>query len=307
MNSYVAVCPRLPGNELAAAECENLTGGKPALDGIAACQSITEIPRAAYIQKGMRLIAEASTLDELVHAISTREFEAEDFCIEHVNLSKNNSIFWPSAVVDIAKAIKGFPNLNHPRHHFFLLIRQSGLLFGEILARSDQSYKPHRHKPYHLSSSLPAQMARALVNLLPLGVSSLLDPCCGTGSVLLEAHAIGVAQLYGSDWNPPMVGMARKNMAHFGYPAEIVQMDARQCQQSVDAIVTDLPYGRFAPMDEDNLRGILQTCARLAPVAVYVAGADISPWLYQAGYTKVELFQVRKRRDFSRFVHRASQ
>jgi len=302
--SYLAVCPRLPGNDLAAAECEALTGGKPAEDGIAVCASIAAVPRAAYIQRGARLMAQADTLDELVSAIAGQQFPADDFRIEHLRLAKDRPLSWPAAVVALANAIHAMPNLEQPRHRFILLTRQNGLMFAEIETEADRSYEKHRHKPYHLSSSLPAQIARALVNLLPPTASTILDPCCGTGSVLLEVQALGL-QAFGSDWNPRMVGMARKNLAHFGYPSEVKRLDARQQRQTVDAIVTDLPYGRFTSMKEDNLRGILQHCAELAPVAVYVAGWDISQWLFQAGYASIEVLRVPKRKDFSRYVHRA--
>ncbi len=301
---YLAVCPRLPGNDLAAAECKALTGGKPAEDGIAVCDSIAAIPRAAYIQRGVRLLAQADTLDELVSAIAGQQFPADDFRIEHLRLSKDRPLAWPAAVVPLANAIHAMPNLEQPRHRFILLIRQDGLLFGEIETEADRSYEKHRHKPYHLSSSLPAQIARALVNLLPASATAILDPCCGTGSVLLEARALGL-QTFGSDWNPRMVAMARKNLAYFGYPPNVERLDARQQRQAVDAIVTDLPYGRFTSMKEDNVRGILHHCAQLAPLAVYVAGWDISQWLYQSGYASVEVLRVPKRQDFSRYVHRA--
>jgi len=302
--AYLAVCPRLPGNELAAAECENLTGAKPAADGIALCAGIAAVPRAAYIHSGVRLIAQANTLDELVAIIAGQDFPADDFRIEHLRLSKALSVDWPTAVVALANAIHAMPDLAHPRHRFLLVIRQDKLVFGEIENEADHSYEKHRHKPCHLSSSLPAQLARALLNLLPPSTATLLDPCCGTGSVLLEAQAVGL-QAFGSDWNPVMVSMSRKNLAHFGYPVAVKRLDARRQRQAADAVVTDLPYGRFSSMDADNLRGILQHCAKLAPVGVYVAGTDISPWLYQAGYAAVEVFRVLKRQDFSRFVHRA--
>jgi hypothetical protein len=44
---------------------------------------------------------------------------------------------------------------------------------------------------------------------------------------------------------------------------------------------------------------------RLAPLAVFVTAADISPWLQEAGYGKIEVLRVRKGLGFTRYVHRA--
>ena len=304
MTLYLAVCTRISGNELVTAECESLTGGRPAADGVARCQTIAHVSRAAYVQTGLRLIAEEHTLPSLIEAVASQEFDATDFCIAELRLSRANPVRWREAVVGIANAIQAFPNLDFPKHRFLLVIRQDSLCFGEVLAEADHSYQQHSSKPYHLSSSLPARLARGLVNLVTPPAGSILDPCCGTGSVILEACALGL-QAEGSDWNPRMVGMARKNLAHFGYPARVTRTDARQGTRPADAVVTDLPYGHFSPLDEGNVRAILQNCARLAPLGVFVAGADISAWLRQAGYIKVEVFRVQKRDTFSRYVHRA--
>jgi predicted RNA methylase len=302
--TYLAVCARLEGNQLVAAECEALTGGLPDENGIARGVDVSKIPQAAYIHSGLRLIAEAETLDELVRSVAQQEFAADGFRIEHLRLSRVRAFSWRHAVLALAAAIPYRPNLDEPQHRFLLITRAQRVQFAEYLIETEHSYQKHDAKPHHLSISLPARLSRALVNLLPGSARSILDPCCGTGSILLEAQSLGLA-VQGGDVNPHMAGMARKNLAHFGYSGTVLLEDARQCTATADAVITDLPYGRYNAMDEDSVRAIVANCARLAPMGIYVAGTDITDWLVEAGYVAVDVYRVQKWERFTRFVHHA--
>ena len=56
----------MPNNALIAAECANLTGGVLDSDGFARCKTVEHIPQAAYIRTGLRVLAQGSTLDEVL-------------------------------------------------------------------------------------------------------------------------------------------------------------------------------------------------------------------------------------------------
>jgi tRNA G10 N-methylase Trm11 len=306
MNELLATCIREPGNELISAECENLTGGKPDKDGVALCRTLEHVHKAAYVRAGIQCLAggRGETLDRLVKEIAEMTFGAQDFRIEFLRLSERIQVRQYEAIIAVANAIDASPNLDAPRHRFLLAVQDDGLWFGEILTEADGSYVRHTAKPYRTSSSLPSRLSRALVNLVVPPARTILDLCCGTGSILFEAQAIGVTA-YGADWNPRMVGMSRKNLAHFGYAANVELADAREWNRTADALVTDLPYGRRLAMDSQVVRGILAHATCLAPVAVYVAGSDISDWLREAGYGDIEVFHVSKGARFTRYIHRA--
>ncbi len=304
MTDLLAVCVRESRNELVPVECENLTGGRPDADGLAPCRTLEYISRAAYVRAGVRVIAHAQSLDALTGEIAQEQFEAQDFRIELVRFTEEVEADHKKTIVAVANAIRAFPNLEHPRHRFMLAIAESGFWFGEIEAEADHSYTRHDDKPWRTSSSLPSRLSRALVNLVAPPAQSILDPLCGTGSILLEAKSIGLAAC-GNDWNPRMVGMTRKNLASFGYTANVTLGDALSYNSPAEAVVTDLPYGKFLHKDEKKLRPILEHCARLAPIGVFAAGEDITEWLEGAGYREVEVYQIQHRSGFSRYIHRA--
>ncbi|MFN2150893.1 MAG: TRM11 family SAM-dependent methyltransferase [Anaerolineales bacterium] len=299
-----AICTRMPNNALVAAECASLTGGVPDIDGFAFCQRVEHIPQSAYVRMGLRILASSPTLDDLIEVVAQTDFSADEFRIEFCSLSPENRIHPRQSILALANAIPFYPNLNHPKHRFLLVERQENLWLGEILSECEHSYQIHATKPYNISSSLSSRISRALVNLVIPQAHSLLDPCCGTGSILLEAQALGI-QAYGGDLNKRMVGMTRKNLAHFDYAAKVEQADARTCQQKADALVTNLPYGRFLDANETVIRAILENGRKLAPVAIYVTEYDLTDWLVAAGYRNVAIYPVAKHDNFVRYVHLA--
>ena len=299
-----AICVRNPNNALIAAECASLAGGEPQQDGFAFCQQVAWIPQSAYLRTGLQLLAQGSTLDELLIAVEQADFVADGFRIDFLSLSGQNRLRPRRSIVALADVIPFYPNLVDPQHRFLLIERQHELWFGEVLSECQYSFQQHAAKPYRTSTSLSSQLARALVNLVVPQARSLLDPCCGTGSILLEAHLLGL-HTYGADQNRRTAWMARQNLAHFGYDAVVDHIEIQGCKRSADALVTDLPYGRLLKADERAIRSILEHGRNLAPLAVYVAGHNITEWLAAAGYDQIEVFTVNKHDRVVRYVHRA--
>jgi predicted RNA methylase len=301
---FAAICVRNPNNGLIAAECVSLTGGEPQQDGFALCQRVDLIPQSAYLRTGLRLLAHGPTLDDLLLAVEQADFAADGFRIDFLSLSRENRLRPRRSIVALADVIPYYPDLANPTHRFLLVERDQSLWFGEILSECQYSFQQHAAKPYRTSTSLSSQLSRALVNLVLPQASSLVDPCCGTGSILLEAHLLGL-HTYGADQNRRTAWMARQNLSHFGYDVVVDHVEIRDCKQKADALVTDLPYGRLLKADESAIRSILEHGRKLAQLAVYVAGHDIRGWLTAAGYNEIEVFTVNKHDRVVRYVHRA--
>jgi len=97
------------------------------------------------------------------------------------------------------------------------------------------------------SGMLPPKLSRMMVNLAgvePTG-ASLLDPFCGSGTVLMEAGLLGFERLAGNDIEAKAVADTKKNLVWSGQEAEIVQGDASNIADRLpgpfDAVVTE-PY-----------------------------------------------------------------
>ncbi len=184
--SFAALCARIDRHGLIAAECRSLTGGVPDGDGVAMCDSVDLVARAAYVQKGLRIIARARSLDDLVAEVEDTAFDADGFQIDVHDPSDRLGMRVQEVAIRLADVIPFGPNLKNPEHRFVVTVAADELLFGEVLSETDASYRRHNAKPWTTSSSLEGRFARALVNLVP-DARSILDPCCGAGAIVLEA------------------------------------------------------------------------------------------------------------------------
>lgn len=275
---------------------------------MATCARVDRIARAAYVQHGMRSIATAVSLEELTAAIESSDLDADRFRVDvHDPARLSVELTGRSAseiTLIVADVIPFGPDLEDPEHRFIVSVEPDAVRFGEVVSVADRSYRRHDDKPWTTSSSLDSRFARALINLAP-DARSIVDPCCGSGSIVLEAASLGLVAT-GVDWKPAMAGMTTENIAHFGYSADIRRADSRAEVAHADAVVTDLPYGHAIESDERTIRTILERAVEAAPIGVYVANDDITPWLVEAGYLDVEVAAVAKRPGFTRHVHLAS-
>jgi predicted RNA methylase len=298
----IVTCSRDARNELITIECEALTGGRPDVRGIARGR-VDRVHQGAFVKLGVQLLAQAPGLEQLVSRVADLALQQDEFRIEWLATGGYEGSRW-DATIAIADQIDGNPNLVDPGHRYLLLAGAGEMSFGRVAAQASRDYRKHDGKPCHTPSSLPAQLARCLVNLVAHHAQTIADPCCGTGSILLEAASLGLSA-QGGDLNPRMVAMSRQNVDAFGYQTRIDCVDARTWKATADAVVTDLPYGRGLEVAERSLREIISQALEMAPMAIFVAGEDVSQWLSGSGYSHVETYRLLKSRGFSRYIHRA--
>lgn len=99
----------------------------------------------------------------------------------------------------------------------------------------------------HLPGALKPSVAAALVMLAQITcTSTVLDPCCGSGTILIEAALQG-ASASGGDSNPTAVTAAQANVMAAGVTVPIFHWDATflpLADASIDQVITNLPWGR---------------------------------------------------------------
>jgi len=139
-------------------------------------------------------------------------------------------------------------NLKTPQTAFIGILTEDRFVFGarlaEIQAKPFVERRP-RKKPFFHPSAMQAKLARCMINLAqPKAGETVLDPFCGTGTMLIEAKLIGCHAL-GLDIQRRMAKGTMRNMDHFNVkPEGIIIADAKNPPLTkVDCVVTDPPYG----------------------------------------------------------------
>lgn len=165
-------------------------------------------------------------------------------------------------------------------------------------------------RPHPYSAALPPALARLALNLaLAHGATSIVDPCCGSGTILFAAACAGVPAL-GLELHPLVAAHAKENLdwaasrldASFLAPA-VFQHDSSSLlplPAALDAgcsIISNLPFGRMACVGgaaaasgashDERATLLLSRLRPLAATHIYFAEASVTSRLLAVGYANV--------------------
>ena len=193
-------------------------------------------------------------------------------------------------------------------------------LIGWLAVESRRDYGERRptDRPFVQPGSMAPLDARALVNIAGADPgTTVVDPMCGTGGLLLEASLVG-SDVLGIDAQWKMARGSRQNLAALGETAgeafdgdiSVLRGDATALplvDDVADAVVFDAPYGRQSKIARHELSdlvgGALQEARRIAPRAVVVADRSWDDAAQKAGWTVEQRFERRVHGSLVRHVH----
>jgi tRNA (guanine10-N2)-dimethyltransferase len=198
---------------------------------------------------------------------------------------------------------KGFrANLREPDVSFRLIMTDRAVL-GILVSSVDRSAYEHRSpqkKPFFYPGVLMPRVARALVNISAVKPGEILfDPFCGTAGVLVEAGLLSV-HVIGLEIRRKISHGAKMNLDMFDADYSLLVGDACRIplkDSSVDAIVTDPPYGRSAAIRAESLYHLysgsffeMYRVLKKGKIAVVVSEVPVLEFADDAGFTVVDVF-----------------
>jgi len=159
--------------------------------------------------------------------------------------------------------------LEKPDNEIRALLTNNKVYVGLNITEIDRTQFEQRkvqHRPFFSPISLHPKLARALVNLSGIGKNEiLLDPFCGTGGFLIEAGLIG-AKVIGSDIERKMIDGGEKTLEFYKIKESDLFCsdigDINNHVSEVDAVVTDLPYGKSTTTKGEDIRELYERAFR---------------------------------------------
>ncbi len=284
---YRVVSP--PGHdELARLEFEALTGERApahppwneredASDhpGLLWARAGVDVGRAAYVAECCRLLARGTTLDEMLAAAADLQLRMERFRV-HARKRRGTKVSSSQQIERaVANTIIGRPDLSRPAVELIAQVHEREWLLSELVSRTTNGWLGHEQRPHQYSSALPPRIARAMVNLVAVPGDRLIDPCCGSGTALVEASSMGI-EPFGWEINRTIVEQAAANICHHQQAAWLVVGDGRTARGSWNGAVLDLPYGISSERCDDVARGLVEHALEVARLVAVVTVDDLS-------------------------------
>lgn len=213
--------------------------------------------QAVNIRSELQTLSDRPTFSVSANFVGRRNYNADEI---------------KRAVANGIEAISGWRYTEDDRQsesNIRLFIEHESALVGMRLA-SAPLYK-RAYKQEHIPGSLKPSVAASLLFLAQLSPHQMaLDPCCGAGTILVEAAAMGALAI-GGDQDETAITAARSNAETAGVTIDVQRWDARALplnNASVDHIVTNLPWGRQVEVDSALADFYRATCAEMERVLV---------------------------------------
>ena len=253
--------------------------------------------KSPFIKSKIKIIYSDEFLDRMVRKIKEDNLSYDDFKVSYVKSEQGDVQYEDrlEATRKIGFVVNGYPDMHKPRNPLAVTKINGLWIFGEY-ERNDFKWQKHNDKPYSYSNALGLRMARALVNIAMKDneEGTLIDPCCGVGTVVIEALDLGI-KVKGCEISKQIAYNARENVEFLGYLRDtIVCYDMHKIKDKYDSAIIDIPYGLFSPGTLEEQKAIIHTARNICEKMVIVTFEDMEKFIVEAGFSVIDKCVVPK-------------
>lgn len=256
--------------------------------------------RSPFIKGRISMMYKGGSLQDLLLQVKALQLNGATFKVIYVkngDLAKSEKEGYEKRRTierEIGLHVNGQADFHHPDRLFGVMNVNGEWIFGEYV-KSESVWFQHQKKPNGYSTALNTRVARAVVNIAvpnPCGIKAI-DPCCGIGTVLVEALSMGI-DIVGSDRNQLILPGARENIEHFGLYGEVNLADIRDITNHYDVAIIDLPYNLCSVITPEEQLELLQSARRFARKIVVVTVEPIDEIIINAGFSIMDRAIAKK-------------
>ncbi|MDQ0217700.1 RNA methyltransferase [Peribacillus cavernae] len=272
-------------------------------------KSSTEIDpsRSPFIKERIEVMYEGDDLSEILTQVEHIRLYESTFKVIFVkinDLKETEKIEYQERRVierEIGWRIEAEADVHHPDHLFGVVTLGGRWYFGKY-RKSEAIWLHHLKKPREYSTALSTRVARAVANIAvpkPVGVRAI-DPCCGIGTVLVEALSMGI-DIVGRDINPLVTSGSRENIAHFGLKGDVTTGPISDVSTNYDVAIIDMPYNLYTHATPEDQLSILRHARRFANKVVVITIETMDQMIEEAGFEITDRC-LAKKGSFSRQI-----
>ncbi len=279
--------------EIAVYEMECLFGVKPTDKHFFSEQFINP-SRSVFIKYAIK-VEYQGTIDEIEAVIKKDVLTLQDYKIHYQEIDYIEHQKTMDARIQLGWAIEGEFSMTNPMDEYSLTYLNDIWIMGRFY-ENDYSYKRRVKKPHNYSFALDIWLAKTLTNIAvhnDLG-KSVIDPCCGVGTVLIEGRVNGL-NIIGSDKNWKIVKASNYNLEHFGFIGNSELRGIEEVSAHYDVAIVDLPYGKFIEEHKHLAKDIIEKAVEISDKQVFVSMEPLQ-------LKNTRTIEIQKRFGFSRYV-----
>ncbi|UOQ50520.1 RsmD family RNA methyltransferase [Gracilibacillus caseinilyticus] len=256
--------------------------------------------RSPFIKGKLSVLFSGKSVQAIAERVNQIELGNQTFKVTYLkinDLSNEQKIEFDEQRMiekEIGWNIIGKAKMKNPDVLFGIVPFQGRWYFG-VHQESESVWLHHVKKPHEYSTAISTRLARAVVNIAvpdPAGVR-VIDPCCGIGTVLVEALSMGI-EIVGSDRNPLAVKGTRENITYFSYDTTVEIKDIAKEEGYFDVAIIDMPYNLYSPATPAEQFAIIKHARRIANRILILTIEDMDEMISTAGFTIVDRCAAHK-------------
>jgi tRNA (guanine10-N2)-dimethyltransferase len=242
--------------------------------------------RSPFIKKCISIMYTGETVQEIVDQIVINKLTSINYKVAYINATDETIGFRDGRSIEfeIGFNILGEAEMKNPSIIFGITKIANKWVFGECES-NDSEWLLRNVKPFSYSNALKVNVSRALVNIAVgnnMGCS-VVDPCCGIGTVIIEAISMQI-NIKGYELNSYIAENAKANLRYFGFEDVITIGDMHDIEQKFDVAIVDLPYGIFTKISTEEQLAIISTARRIADRMVIITFEDMEQQISSFGF-----------------------
>lgn len=242
--------------------------------------------RSPFIKKCISIMYIGETIDLIIEQINNDKLTSEKYKVVYINAPHENVGFHEGRRIEfkLGFSILGEAEMKKPENIFGITKIENSWIFGKCESNTSE-WLQRNQKPFSYSNALKVNVCRALVNIA-VGNNlkcSVIDPCCGIGTVLIEAISMHI-NIKGYEINPLIGKNAKTNLRYFGYEDVITIGDMNNIQDKYDVAIVDLPYGIFTQITTEEQLSIMISTRKIAAKMVIITFEDMAKQITSVGF-----------------------
>lgn len=261
---------------------------------------LVDVSRSPFIKERIDVMYEGDKLADIYEQVEQLDLGSATFkaiFVKTNDLAPGDKVEYAERRAierEIGMHIEGEADINRPDLLYGIVAFGGRWYFGSY-HKNTALWLHHMKKPRSYSIALSTRVARAAVNIAvprPEGIRAI-DPCCGIGTVLVEALSMGI-DMVGRDINHFIARGARENLAFFGLEGVVTRGDIADIAETYDAAIVDMPYNLYSKITPEEQFSLLLHARRIAKRVVVVSIEAIDEMIGNAGFTITDRCIARK-------------
>lgn len=257
-----------------------------------------------FIKSRLEILYVKDNFEDVLKEIISSGLKSEEYKVEYIRMDKDNIAYEErlNKVKQIGLNILGTFSMTNPKEIFGLTNYNGKWYFG-ICIKGDTKWPDRIKKPYSYSNSLEVRLARTLINLAIEAdrTKKLIDPCCGVGTVIIEALSMGI-DITGYEINRSVTNNANVNLEYYGYNKIVVNDDMHNIKDNFDSAILDIPYGLFSHITKEEQLGLIKKIREISKRLIMVSFEDLEGMILESNF-KISDRCILSKGSFQRYIY----